>query len=368
MNVPFIDLKAQHHQIRDEVRAALDEVMETSGFAGGEKVRQFEQAFAQHVGRKHCIACSSGTAALHLALMALGVRLGDEVIVPDNTFIATAEAVSHCGAVPVFADIDGRDYCIDAGRIAAAVTARTKAVIPVHLYGQSAEMDDILAVARQHGLKVIEDCAQSHAAEYKGRKTGTFGDAAAFSFYPTKNLGAYGGGGAVLVDDDTEARTIHMLREHGSARKHHHEMVGYNYRMDGFQGAVLGVKLKYLAAWTERRRQLALAYRNALEGLPLVLQPPKPHVHHVYHLYVVQVRDRDTVMSRLAEQGVATGIHYPVPLHLTPAYVGLGGRKGQFPVTESCADELLSLPIYPELTEDMVDYVAQCLRKALCSG
>ncbi|MGA2265177.1 MAG: DegT/DnrJ/EryC1/StrS family aminotransferase [Phycisphaerae bacterium] len=365
MNVPFLDLKAQYVQIKDEVHAAMNKVMETSAFVLGEAVKNFEEAFAAHHGAKYCVATSCGTSALHVALLAMGVGPEDEVIVPVNTFIATAEAVSHCGAKPVFVDMDEKDYCIDPQKIARAVTPRTKVVIPVHLYGQPTEMDRILAVAADHGLKVLEDCAQAHDAEYKGRKVGTFGAAGAFSFYPGKNLGAYGEGGAVLTNDGAMAAKIRMLRDHGSAKKYYHDMVGYNYRMHGFQGAVLGVKLKYLVAWTDARRKIAKRYEQLLSADSLLVKPAKPHVRHVYHLFVVQVKHRDRAIEKLKDKGVATGIHYPIPLHLTEAYGDLGYKKGDFPVAEAAADELLSLPMYPELTDEMTDYVAMSLKEAL---
>lgn len=365
MNVPFLDLKAQYGQIKDEVHEALTKVMENTAFVLGDAVKSFEQAFAAHHGAKHCVAVSSGTAALHVALLAMGIGPGDEVIVPANTFIATAEAVSHCGASPAFVDASEADYCIDPEKIAAAITEKTKAIVPVHLYGQPAEMDQVLAVADKHGLPVLEDCAQAHDAEYKGRKVGTFGRAGAFSFYPGKNLGAYGEGGAVVTNDDDIATKIRMLRDHGSARKYYHDFVGYNYRMHGFQGAVLGVKLKYLVEWTDQRRRAAAKYRDVLADLPVVLPPEKDHVRHVYHLFVIRVRNRDAVMAALKEKGVATGIHYPIPLHLTGTYSGLGYKEGDFPAAESAAAEVLSLPIYPKLTDDMIQYVAACLRYVL---
>ena len=363
MNIPFLDLKAQYIQIKDEVHAALNQVMETSAFVLGEAVKNFEEAFAAHHGAQYGVATSCGTSALHVALLAMGVGPGDEVIVPVNTFIATAEAVSHCGAKPVFVDMDEKDYCIDPQKIARAITPRTKAVIPVHLYGQPAEMDRILAVAAEHGLKVLEDCAQAHDAEYKGRKVGTFGVAGAFSFYPGKNLGAYGEGGAVLTNDEALAAKIRMLRDHGSAKKYYHDMVGYNYRMHGFQGAVLGVKLKYLVAWTDARRRVAQRYEQLLSGHDVLVKPAKPHVRHVYHLFVIRVMNRDKVIKELKEKSVATGIHYPIPLHLTGAYANLGYKQGDFPLAEAAADRILSLPIYPELTEEMIDYVAAQLKE-----
>lgn len=365
MKVPFLDLKAQYEPIKNEIHVALDKVMEKTAFVLGDAVKSFEQAFAAHHGAKHCVAVSSGTAALHVALLAMGIGPGDEVIVPANTFIATAEAVSHCGARPAFVDASEADYCIDPEKIEAAITDKTKAIVPVHLYGQPAEMARVLAVADKHGLPVLGDCAQAHDAEYKGRKVGTFGRAGAFSFYPGKNLGAYGEGGAVVTDDDELAERVRMLRDHGSARKYYHDFVGYNYRMHGFQGAVLAVKLKYLVEWTDQRRRAAAKYREALADLPVVLPPEKDHVRHVYHLFVVRVRNRDAVMAALKEKGVATGIHYPIPLHMTGAYSPLGYKEGDFPVSERLGGEVLSLPIYPELTDEMIEHVAAFLRDVL---
>ncbi|MBM4019315.1 MAG: DegT/DnrJ/EryC1/StrS family aminotransferase [Planctomycetes bacterium] len=363
--IPLVDLKTQYMQIRDEIHEALDRVMDSAAFIQGAAVRNFEEAFAAHHGTKHCVATSCGTSALHVALMALGVRPGDEVIVPVNTFIATAEAVSHSGAQPGFVDMFENDYCIDPAKIEQAITPRTKVIIPVHLYGQPAELDEIISIARKHGLAVLEDCAQAHDAEYKGRKVGTFGQAAAFSFYPAKNLGAYGEGGAILTNDDEIARVARMLRDHGSAARYHHDFVGYNYRMHGFQGAVLGVKLKYLTQWTEGRRRAAATYRQALRNLPVGLPSEKAHVRHVYHLFVVRVKDRAKVMNALLQKGVECGIHYPIPLHLSGAYAPLGYKKGDFPVAVAAAAEILSLPMYPELTDGIIEYVTEALRPAL---
>jgi len=364
VNVPFLDLKAQYREISDEVHVALERVMENSDFVLGPSVRDFEARFACHHGAKHCVAVSSGTSALHVALLAMGIRPGDEVIVPVNTFIATAEAVSHCGAKPVFVDVSDQDYCVDPDRIASAINSRTKAIIPVHLYGQPAELDQIASIASRHGLTVLEDCAQAHDAEYKGRKVGTFGRAGAFSFYPGKNLGAYGEGGAVITNDSSLAERMRMLRDHGSARKYYHDFVGYNYRMEGFQGAVLSVKMKYIVAWTEQRRRVAAQYRKVLSGLPLILPFDKPDVRHVYHLFVVRVKDRARIATALKERGVATGIHYPIPLHLTGAYAGYSDRGG-FPIAERLADEILSLPMYPELTDEMIQYIGDCMEEVL---
>ena len=365
INVPMVDLKAQYQQIKDEVQAALTGVMESSSFILGKAVEDFEAAFAAHHSAKHCVATSSGTSALHTALLAMGIGPGDEVIVPVNTFIATAAAVAYCSAKPVFVDMSETDFCLDPAKARAAVTKRTKAIIPVHLYGQPAEMDEILAIARERGLKVLEDCAQAHDAQYKGRMVGTFGAAGAFSFYPGKNLGAYGEGGAVVTNDDELAAKVRMLRNHGSSKRYHHDILGYNYRMHGFQGAVLGVKLKYLKGWTDGRRAAAAMYRKALAGLPLALPVDKPHVRHVYHQFVVRVKDRQRVGEAMWADGVDYGIHYPIPLHLTGAFANLGYKKGDFPVAEAGADEILSLPMFPELTEQTVATVAATMKAAV---
>jgi len=361
----MVDLKAQYAQIRDEIHDALDRVMADTAFVLGKAVEEFEQAFAAHHQAKHCVATSSGTSALHVALLAMGIGPGDEVIVPVNTFIATAEAVSYCGAKPVFVDMHDEDFCIDPAKIPAAITPKTKAIIPVHLYGQPAEMDEVLAIAAEHGLMVLEDCAQAHDAEYKGRKVGTFGRAGAFSFYPGKNLGAYGEGGAIVTNDDDIAAFARKARHHGSSKRYHHDFVGYNYRMHGFQGAVLGVKLKYLREWTDQRRRAAAKYREVLADLPLVLPKEKDHVRHVYHLFVVRVKDRQRIGEALWEHGIDYGIHYPIPLHLTGAYEDLGYSEGGFPVAEAAADEILSLPMYPELSKEAIGSVASWLREAL---
>lgn len=363
-SVPLVDLKGQYNQIKGEIHAALDQIMESSSFIHGKAVEDFEQAFAAHHHARWCVATASGTAALHVALLAMGIGASDEVIVPVNTFIATAEAVSHCGARPIFVDVCQRDYCMDPKKISAAVTPRTKAIIPVHLYGQPAEMDEIMHVAREHGLKVLEDCAQAHDAQYKGKMVGTFGEAGAFSFYPGKNLGAYGEGGAIVTDNDEIARLARLLRNHGSSRKYQHDMVGFNYRMHGFQGAVLGVKLKYLRQWTDQRRWAAGQYREALAGANLGLAEDKEYARHVYHLFVVRVKDRARACAALTDSGVDWGIHYPIPLHLTGAYASLGYRKGDFPITEAAAEEILSLPLFPELAAETIERISACLRKA----
>lgn len=361
MKVPFVDLRAQYHNIKREIDEAIARVIEDSSFILGREVERFERDFADYTGTRFAVGVSSGTAALQLALMACGIGPGDEVIVPANSFFATAEAVSTAGATPVFVDVDPISRTISAEEVARAITPRTRAVVPVHLYGQPADLDPILAVARRHGLVVIEDAAQAHGALYRGRRVGTFGTASCFSFYPGKNLGAYGEGGAVLTDEAEIARRVAMLRDHGSARKYHHELIGYNFRMEGMQGAVLGVKLRYLDRWNELRRAHAARYNELLSGTPFSLPVEMPYAYHVYHLYVVETPERDRLQQALHEAGIQTGIHYPVPIHLQPAYRASGRKR--LPVAEEQATRVLSLPMFPELTEEQVAAVAQACRQ-----
>jgi dTDP-4-amino-4,6-dideoxygalactose transaminase len=362
--IPFVDLKAQYTGIKEEIRAAIDRVLESSQFALGEEVAAFEREFAAYCATPHAVGTNSGTSALHLALLAAGVGPGDEVITVPFTFIATAAAISYTGARPVFVDIEPRSFAMDPSLLEAAISPRTKVVIPVHLYGQPADMDPIMEIARRHGVAVIEDAAQAHDAEYKGRRAGSMGDLACFSFYPGKNLGAYGEGGVVVTSNPEYDRVIRMLRDWGQARRYHHEVLGYNYRMEGIQGAVLRVKLRHLPAWTEARRQRATWYDALLvhDGV----EPPSamPYARHVYHLYAIRVDERDRVQRTLADSGIQTGIHYPIPLHLQRAYAHLGHRLGDFPIAEAAAAEVLSLPMYPELPEESCREVARALEKA----
>src|SRR5215212_7470363 len=365
MPVPFVDLQAQYRSIKAEVDAAVQRVLDTSAFILGREVEAFERAFAEYVGARECVGVSNGTAAIQLALQACGVGPGDEVVVPANTFFATAEAVSTAGATPVFADCDSDSSNIDAGRIEEVITERTRAVIPVHLYGQPADLDAVFEVAERHNLIVIEDAAQAHGARYKGKRVGPLARAGCFSFYPGKNLGAYGEGGAVVTDDAEVARRLRMLRDHGSEQKYRHELVGYNFRLEGIQGAVLSVKLKHLDDWNALRRQHAARYRVLLAPLAdsgtLVLPREADYAEHVYHLFVVQTDARDGLQRYLSAAGVQTGIHYPVPVHLQPAYAALGHKEGDFPVAESQARASLSLPMFAELTEGQVSYVAEAV-------
>jgi dTDP-4-amino-4,6-dideoxygalactose transaminase len=350
--------RSQYAELRDEILAALDRVCQTSAFVQGEEVEAFEKEFAEFCGTKHCVALSSGTAALHLGLLALGVQPGDEVITTPNTFLATAEAITYCGAQPVLVDIDPATANIDPNLIERALTRCTRAILPVHLYGRPADMDAIRAIATQHKLRVLEDAAQAHGARYRGRRVGGLVDAAAFSFYPTKNLGAYGEGGALATDDDLVAQFARAARSHGQTARYDHEFVGYNYRMQGFQGAVLRIKLRYLNAWTEKRRAIAQEYRRVLANARVELPVDDPRDECVYHQFVIYVNSRCSVISKLADRGIATSVHYPKPVHLQPAYLSLGDPVGSYPLAERACDRVLSLPLFPSMTAEQVSYVA----------
>jgi len=362
--VPFVNLPATHQALEQEILEAIVPLIRNAEFIMGKAVGEFEKEFAQYVGTKHCVSLNSGTAALHLALMALGVGPGDEVITAANTFIATAEGISFVGATPVFVDCDPATYNIDVTKLEKAITKKTKAIIPVHLYGCPADMEPLMAIAKKHNLKVVEDACQGHGARYNGQRVGTFGDISAFSFYPGKNLGAAGDGGAVVTNDDELARHVRLLREHGSEKKYVHEIIGHNFRLDTLQAAVLKVKLPHLDKWNEQRRAAAAYYtKNLLElGLKVPIEPANSE--HVYHLYVIQVRDRDKVQAVLAENGVQSGIHYPNPIHMQKAYAGLGIKQGTFPISEQAAPHILSLPMFPEITREQQDAVLAALKKA----
>ncbi len=363
MPVAFLDLKAQYESIRAEVQEALRQVFESGAFAGGPFVARFETEFARFCGCSHAVGVGNGTDALWGALVAFGIGPGDEVITAPNTFIATAEAISRCGAKPVFVDIDESTYNMDPTLLERAITPRTRAVIPVHLFGQMADMDPIMEIARRRGLVVVEDASQAHGAEYKGRAAGSIGDAGCFSFYPGKNLGAYGEAGAVVTNNAQVAKRIMMLRDHGQSRKHSHATVGWNARMDGIQGAVLSVKLRHLPAWTQARRRHAWRYGALFAGVEGVIAPSEaPYGRHVYHVYALRVQDRDALTSVLEKAGIGYGIHYPVPVHLQEAYRDLGLSPGSYGVAERCAREYLSLPMFPELGDDQVAEVADVVR------
>ena len=364
--VPFLDLKAQHDPIRAELLAAISEVIDRNAYAGGPYVAKFEEDFAKFCSVKHAIGVGNGTDALWLALLAKGIGPGDEVITVPNTFIATAEAISYCGATPVFVDVDERTFTMDPARLEKAITPRTKAVIPVHLYGQMADMDPIMEIAKRHGLMVVEDACQAHGATYKGRAAGTIGDAGAFSMYPGKNLGALGEAGAVITNDSALATKIKVLRDHGQETKYHHSSIGWNCRMDGIQGAALQIKLKRLAAGNDARRGHAKLYGELLAGVNGVIAPTvASYGVPVFHLYVVRVPDRDRILQELGQRGVSCGIHYPKPVHLQEAYASLGLKAGSFPISERTAGELLSLPMFPELTKAQIETVVRELKALL---
>lgn len=361
--IPFLDLKAQYRSIKDEVRVAIEGVLESCQFILGDEVAAFEREFADYCQAAHGIGVNNGTSALHMALLAAGVGAGDEVITVPFTFVATVSAIEYTNAKPVFVDIDPRTFTMDPALVEAAITERTRAIIPVHLYGQPADMDPILEIARRHDLVVIEDAAQAHGAEYKGRRVGGIGDFGCFSFYAGKNLGAYGEGGLVTARRDEDARRLRMLRDWGAERKYDHVMRGYNCRLEGIQGAVLRVKLRHLDAWTEGRRAAARRYDALLADSGIPTPWVAPHAKHVYHLYEIRTDARAAWMEALAAEGIATGIHYPTPVHLLPAWQDLGHRAGDFPHSELAAQQVLSLPMFPELTEAQCETVATALRR-----
>jgi dTDP-4-amino-4,6-dideoxygalactose transaminase len=362
--VPFLDLPAQYRQIKPQIDAAVAHVIDCAQFVLGPEVAAFEERFAAYCDSKYCIALNSGTSALHLALLAAGIGPGDEVITVSMTFVATTAAILYCGARPVFVDIDSDTWTIDPNLVEAAVTPRTRAILPVHLHGLVADMDPIIEVARRHGLVVIEDAAQSHGAEYKGRSAGSIGHVGCFSFYPGKNLGAYGEGGAAVTDDPELARKMTLLRDWGQESKYRHVLPGYNYRMDAIQGAVLKVKMDHIENWTEGRRSVAAHYDRLLADSRCQSPAPPPHSRHVYHVYAVRVADRDQAQEALHSAGIGTSIHYPVPVHLQKAYADLGYGLGDLPVSEAAADQFLSLPIYAELQPDRVAEVVMELKRA----
>lgn len=369
MNIPFLDIKAQNQPLRNEINVAIQEVIDSGAFAGGPFVEKFEQEFAAYCGGQHALGVGSGTEALWLSLLALDVGPGDEVITVPSTFMATAEAITYCGAKPVFVDIDERTYTMDPASLEKAITMKTKAVIPVHLFGQPADMDPILEITQRRGLPVIEDACQAHGAEYKGRKAGTMGDTGCFSFYPGKNLGAFGEAGAVVTNDSALAHKMRILRDHGQVRKYHHTMIGWNCRMDGIQAAVLSIKLRHLDRGNKLRCALAVQYDRALSTSEFIVTPSKPpHIKHVYHIYAIRVQDRDAVIQSLAAKGIGAGIHYPIPVHLQAAYRSLGYGRGAFPRAEKCAEEFVSLPMFPELTHEQAGIVAESVKEAVCTS
>jgi len=365
VKVRFVDLSAQHQPLELEIKDVFSRVLANGSFVLGPEVEKFEKMFASYCQVEHCVTVSNGTAALQLVLQGLGVGPGDEVITVAHTFIATAEAINAAGARPVFVDIDPLSYTMDPTRLETVITTKTKAIIPVHLYGQPADMDAINAIAAKHRIPVIEDSCQAHGAKYKGRRTGSLAKAACFSFYPSKNLGACGEGGAVTTNDAELAKKIRMLRDHGSTKKYEHDFPAYNLRLEGIQGGVLAVKLPHLDGWNSNRRVLAARYRELLAGSKVVTPKEMPYSHHVYHLYVVLVEDRDALKKALSEQGIENGLHYPIPLHLQKAYAYLGYKKGDFPVSEHVAASHVSLPMYAEQPIEHVEYVAKTILEVL---
>lgn len=365
MNIPLVDLKAQYHSIKEEIDSAMANVMANTAFIMGKAVSEFETGFAQYAHAKHAMGVANGTEALMLAYQVAGLKAGDEVITTPHTFIASVSAFAHMKITPVFVDIDPITYNIDPTRIEAAITPKTKAIVPVHLYGQACNMTDIHAIAQKHGLIVIEDAAQAHGSAWAGQPIGSWGLLTAFSFYPGKNLGAAGDAGGIITNDDALAKQVRLLLNHGSENKYTHTVLGYNARMDGLQGAVLGVKLKYIEKWTEQRRANASYYDQALAGIPGIITPKAdPRARHVYHLYVIQVPgDRDAFLKALQDKGIGAGIHYPIPLHLQPCFDHLGYKEGDFPITEALAKSIISLPLYPELTQAQMDYVVEAVRE-----
>lgn len=365
MNIPFVDLKAQYRSIKAEIDSAITGVIENTAFVGGRYVKDFEDAFCRYLGRKYCIGCANGTDALEIGLRSVGIKAGDEVIVPANSFIATSEAVTNVGARVVFVDSHPGLFTIDVNKIEDKITPRTRAIVPVHLYGLPAEMDEIMVIAKKHNLKVVEDTAQAHGAVYKKRKTATIGDVGCFSFYPGKNLGAYGDGGAVVTDDDGIATYARMLSNHGRVGKYDHEFEGRNSRLDGIQAAILQVKLSQLDKWSAGRRRNAALYGKYLAESGLQLPVSPEYSDHVFHLYVVLVNNRTTVQTKLKEAGIETGVHYPIALPLLKAYKYLGHTPKDFPIAASQMDKLLSLPMYSELTEEQIQRVSTIIMNTI---
>jgi dTDP-4-amino-4,6-dideoxygalactose transaminase len=359
--VPYLDLGAQYRTLRSEVLSAFEQVCESTSFAQGQATSEFEAKFAAYCGVDHCVSLNSGTTALHLALRCLNVGPGDEVVTVSMTFIATAWAISYVGATPVFVDIDPVRRTLNPDDLEAAITSRTKAIIPVHLYGMPAEMDRIIAIAERHGVPVVEDAAQAHGAKYRGKRVGRFGQIACFSFYPTKNLGAYGEGGALITNDASMARRARSLRDHAQTEKYLHDEIGYNYRMDSLQGAVLSIKLKHLDEWNTARADRARQYKELLKDSSYKLPADMSDSECVWHCYVIEAAERDRVRSGLQDAGIQSGVHYPVPIHLQKAYNYLGYRSGDLPVTEALSEHCLSLPIYPELSKEKMSRVASVL-------
>ena len=363
MNIRFLDLHAQYTQIKDDIDRAVADVIGSSSFVLGPAVERFEKNFARFCGSQYAIGVNSGTSALYLTIKALGIGSGDEVITAANTFIATVAAIIETGATPILVDVDPITRNIDLDLIEESVSPRTKVIMPVHLYGSMVDMDRLMNIARKHNLPVIEDAAQAHGASFDGKPAGSFGIAGCFSFYPGKNLGAYGEGGAVVTSDDNLAEKLRMLRDHGSLRKYHHDMIGCNARMDGIQGAVLDVKLKYLSQWNEARNDIARKYRQSLAGLPVVMPAEPDNSYQVYHQFVIEVEQRDKLQNFLKDNGIPTLIHYPIPVHKQKGYLDAGFKSGALPVTERMSERIVSLPIYPELKDNEIKYITDKIRE-----
>lgn len=367
MKVKFMDLEREYREIGEDIIAEIERVLQGSHYILGDEVDSFEQEFASYIGVKHSIGVSSGSDALYLAIKALGIGRGDEVITAAHTFISTADAVARNGARPVFVDIEEDSYCIDASKIEERITEKTKAILPVHLYGQPADMDPVLALADKYGLYVIEDACQAHGAEYRGRRVGSIGDAGCFSFYPTKNMGAYGDGGLVATNSDELAGKVRILRNYGQVEKNNSVVMGINSRLDELQAGVLRVKLGYLDRWNELRRKAAAEYNELLGGSDIITPQEKPFSRHIYHLYVIRAKDRDSIRERLIKEGIETGVHYPVPVHRQRSYLDMG-IEASLATTEKVCGEILSLPIYPSITEEEIGVVSGALKKIICGN
>ena len=365
--IPLVDLKAQYKTIVPEINTAIQQILKNSAFILGSPVSIFEDAFAQFCNVKYAIGIASGTGALHLALRALGVGIGDEVITVPHTFFATAEAIIHTGATPIFIDVEDQYFNIDPSKLEAAVTEKTKAIVPVHLYGQCADMESILEISKRYNIPVVEDAAQAHGAKYNGVSAGGFGNATCFSFYPGKNLGAYGDAGAVVTNNEDLATKIRMLRNHGRTEKYVHKIIGYGERIDALQAAILNVKLTHLKEWTKKRVNVAHRYSKLLREVNQIITPPvRPNSEHVFHLYVIKCQQRDTLLKHFNQNNIQAGIHYPIPLHLQPALKYLGYKPGDFPVSEELSSSIISLPIYPELSEVDVNRIVHAVKDFYC--
>lgn len=363
MQIPFVDLKAQYLSIKNEIDSAIQNVLETANFIGGQAVKEFEESFADFIGTKHCIACANGTDSIEILLEAMNIGLGDEVIVPAYSWISTSESVSRLGAIPVFVDIEEDFYCINPKLIEEKITPRTKAIIPVHFYGQAADMPQIMQIAKKHNLKVLEDCAQAHGAEIEGKKIGTWGDCASFSFYPGKNLGAYGDAGGMLTDDKDIAKKARQIANHGQLVKHEHQIEGRNSRLDTLQAMILSVKLPHLHQWTEKRIENANLYSTLLENSDIITPKTRPDSKHVFHLYVIRSKSRDDLQQKLNNAGVGTSIHYPKALPFLDCYANRNFQEEDFPVASQLQEEILSLPMYAELSQENIRYIVNEITK-----